>query len=153
MRLRRQSIAAAIHLYRFPRGTMQKWTKVKLECLRIILRLKLDAARSALLRDFITAYLTLADEENARYNQQLAALEPNEKRQLVELLDEWTSTGMRQQSIRTAIRLLEHRFGTLPTNTQEVLLKLPRETLEELAIAVLDFRDFQDAQSWLSSHR
>jgi hypothetical protein len=123
--------------------------KVKLECLRMILTLKLDPARSALIGDFMTAYLTLTGRETAVYNHDVDSLKPKEKRQIVTLTNEWALGGMRQQSIRTAILLLEHRFGAISDATRDQIERLPLKELEELAVAVLDFKKLADVDRWL----
>ena len=68
-------------------------------------------------------------------------------------LNEWTLNGMRQQSIRMILRQLEHRFGTVPQNLRDAVENLPLPALEELAIAVLDFGEFEDAELWIRQHK
>jgi hypothetical protein len=133
--------------------TLQDRPRVKLECLRMILTLKLDIARSSLIRDFMTSYLALTDVEERVYNEQVSALEPNEKRQIVEIIDEWTLTGMRRQAMKSIFAQLEHRFGPVSFQMRETIEVMPIDVLDQLSIAVLDFAERADAEAWISEHR
>ena len=57
--------------------------------------------------------------------------------------------GRRRQAGALALRQLERRCGSIdaPTSARIEALSLPQ--LEELALALLDFRDAQDLQTWL----
>jgi predicted transposase YdaD len=57
--------------------------------------------------------------------------------------------GRRRQAGALALRQLERRCGSIdaPTSARIVALSLPQ--LEELALALLDFRGAQDLQTWL----
>jgi hypothetical protein len=121
--------------------------RVKLECLRMILTLKLDVARSALLRDFMASYLRLTPAEERVYNEQLDALKPDEKRRIVEIVDEWTLKGMR----KTIYTQLEHRFGVVAPRMRQRIERMPAEMLDALTIAVLDFNSMEEAQEWVAN--
>jgi len=127
--------------------------RVTLECLRMIVTLRLDPARSALIREFMGAYLALTAEENAVYNREAEALQPSEKRQIVEVLDQWTLLGMHRKAIQVALRLLEHRFGPLSPKLRSAVEQLSDESLDELAPAVMDFATLADAEAWIAQRR
>jgi predicted transposase YdaD len=57
--------------------------------------------------------------------------------------------GRRREASALASRLLERRCGSIdaPTSARIEALSLPR--LEELALALLDFRSAEDLQTWL----
>ena len=123
--------------------------RLMLECLRMIVTLKLDLARSALIKDFMMSYLRLTREEEVVYNRKLAALEPTEKRPIVELMDIFTA-----RRFRNGIALaLEHKFGALPPATRAGIEKLPAEFLENMLVALLDFTQLSDADAWMSQHQ
>ncbi len=64
-------------------------------------------------------------------------------------LEEGLEEGRRRQASALALRQLERRCGSLevPTSSRIEALSLPQ--LEELALALLDFRGAQDLQTWL----
>ena len=61
----------------------------------------------------------------------------------------WTEMRLR----KNIALMLEHRFGALSPQTREGLETLPAEFLEELLIAVLDFKDVSEADAWIAQHR
>jgi hypothetical protein len=126
--------------------------KVKVEFLRMLATLRLDGARSSLLREFMTRYLRLTSDENARYNSEYERLDPAEKRSIVEVIDEWDAAGMRKGIAKTAVRQLTHKFGPLPTALLTRINALPEDDLDELAVAVLDLGDLQKVEDWLARH-
>ena len=126
--------------------------RVKLECLRMILTLKLDIARSSLIRDFMTSYLALTAAEDKVYNEQVGLLEPNEKRRIVEIIDEWTLTGMRRQATKSIFAIIEHRFGPIVPKLRQSIEQMPIDLLDQLTIAVLDFNSMDEAQNWVRQH-
>lgn len=126
--------------------------KVKLEFLRMLATLRLDKARSALLREFMTRYLRLTSEENTRYNSEYERLDPAEKRSIVEVIDEWDAAGMRKGIAKTAVRQLTHKFGPLPAALLARINALREEDLDDLAVAVLDLADLQKVEDWLARH-
>jgi predicted transposase YdaD len=64
-------------------------------------------------------------------------------------LEEGLEVGRRREASALALRQLEHRCGSLevPTSSRIEALSLPQ--LEELALALLDFRGVGDLQTWL----
>ncbi|WP_310488894.1 DUF4351 domain-containing protein, partial [Chamaesiphon sp. VAR_69_metabat_338] len=44
------------------------------------------------------------------------------------------------------------RFGTLSTEVNEVIAKLPLDKLEDLGEALLDFQELADLTSWLATN-
>jgi predicted transposase YdaD len=68
---------------------------------------------------------------------------------LAEGREEGREEGRRREASTLALRQLEHRCGSLdaPTSARIEALSLPQ--LEELALALLDFRGAMDLQTWL----
>ena len=67
--------------------------KVKLQCLRLLLTLKLDPAKSELIFLFVDRYLRLSMEEQRQYNQAMAKLPEMQKEQAMELVSSWRLEG------------------------------------------------------------
>ena len=75
------------------------------------------------------------------------------KRQIVEVLDEWTLLGMHRKAIQIALRLLEHRFGKLTPELRHTVEQLSDDSLDELAPAAIDFTTLAEAESWIAQRR
>ena len=63
---------------------------------------------------------------------------------------EWRKARRREASA-LALRLLERRCGCLIAATTARIEALSRALLEELALALLDFRSVEELQAWLEA--
>lgn len=128
--------------------------RVKLEFLRMVATLRLDLARSELLRTFMTRYLELTAQEEMRYNSEYERLDPAEKESIVEVIDEWDAAGiakgLRQGRAQGAVLQLTHKFGPLSKPLTSRIDALPQGVLDRLLIAILDFKDIHDVENWLA---
>jgi predicted transposase YdaD len=64
-------------------------------------------------------------------------------------LEEGLEEGRRREACTLALRLLERRCGTLSAATTSGIEVLSRAQLENLTLALLDFRSVEDLQIWL----
>ena len=64
-------------------------------------------------------------------------------------LAEGLEEGRRHEDCTLALRLLEHRNGSLSAATTSRIEALSRAQLESLTLALLDFRSADDLQTWL----
>ena len=128
--------------------------QVKKECLRMIVRLKLDPARTHLLSGFVDSYLRLREAEQERFNKETQKLPPREREGVMELTTSWKEEGIQiglQQGATNLVLLqLRKRFTKLAKKTEAQIQKLPTEKLQDLGIALFDFKDKKDLEKWLS---
>ena len=64
-------------------------------------------------------------------------------------LEEGLEEGRRREASALALRQLERRCGTIDASTSSRIEALSLPQLEELALALLDFRGAKDLQTWL----
>ena len=64
-------------------------------------------------------------------------------------LEEGLEEGRRREASALALRLLERRCGSLSAATTSRIETLSRAQLENLTLALLDFRSGEDLQNWL----
>lgn len=67
---------------------------VKLECLRMLTRFRMDQRKSRLISKFVDAYLSLDAVEEAVLERRLEELMPKEKRQVREFMTSWERKGL-----------------------------------------------------------
>jgi hypothetical protein len=60
--------------------------------------------------------------------------------------------GRRAEAAALALRQLRHRVGELSDDQQVAVRALPIDTLEALAVALLDFNNPDDLAHWLTAH-
>ena len=82
--------------------------RVKVECLRLMVTLKLDRARMRLIAAFVDTYLNLSEAEDRRFSRSLAEarLRPEQRREVVEIVTSWERKGIEKgrQAARKAGR-------------------------------------------------
>jgi predicted transposase YdaD len=155
--LRRPNPVAAALMARMGMSQEER-PRVKLECLRLLTTLRLDAARLKLISGFIDTYLRLNREETLRFEREAdTVLTTNEKATMLELTTSWKEEGLQEglqqgrleESLRLTLRLLQRRFGPLPAEIEARLRALSLEQAESLAEALLDFTSLTDLTTWL----
>jgi hypothetical protein len=91
---------------------------VKVECLRLLVNLQLDPARSFLISSFIDTYLRLNSREEEVFQTEIAKIQTaTEQEQIMELTTSWMERGLEQgleQERRSSISsLMELRYGSI----------------------------------------
>ena len=120
--------------------------RVKLECLRLLVTLKLDKARQALIREFMDSYLRLSAEEMRVYDREVETIDPPEREAVMQIVNEWETRG----KANLVLRLLRRKFGEVPQSLQDRVGDLPVDALEGLAEALFDFTAIADAENWIT---
>lgn len=103
--------------------------RVKLECLRLLLTLKLNKARMKLISGFIDNYLDLNREESKEFEAEVRELAVKEKEHVMEIMTSWKKEGLRQglaqgrvEAVRGAVvDILEARFNRVPAAVKRAL--------------------------------
>ncbi len=141
-----------------------KEPKVKLECLRLLVTLKLDPARMQMIVGFVDTYLELNAQEQRQFAKALAVEPPKEKKKVMQIAGNWMKEGWekgllegrqegrREEALRFTLRLLHRRVENLPLAVQKRVEKLPLEKLEALGEALLDFESLADLRAWLKAN-
>jgi hypothetical protein len=97
--------------------------RVKAECLRLMLTLKLDPARMRLIAGFVDTYLNLNESEEGLFQRALerANLKPEQKEEVMEIVTSWERRGIEKGFQKGILQGIEKgRIETL----REVLLDL-----------------------------
>ncbi len=84
--------------------------KVKAECLRLMVTLKLDPARSRLISKFVDTYLQLDGKEKQTFQAEIAKLDLNQKEKIMETLTSWEREGMEKERQSIALNMLRKRL-------------------------------------------
>ncbi len=126
--------------------------KVKLECLRLLSRLKLDPARSKLIGGFIDSYLNLTAQEMKQYEREFVKLAAEEKESTMALVSSWEQKGIMLGKEELIARLIRRRFGVVSQSIAERLDQLTSAQLDDLGEALFDFADITDLEQWLARH-
>src|SRR5207302_9238735 len=115
--------------------------QVKAECLRLLISLDLDPARTELISTFVSTYLRLNAAESRRFEQRVAEFVPPQKEQALRFLNEWHLKGIEigkvegkvegrvEEAQRIARLQLPRRVGNVSEHQET---RIRRLTLEQL---------------------
>lgn len=164
--LEKENKAAAALMAKMQFAETEK-VRVKLECLRAILRLQANPAERSLISKFVDTYIPLDGEEKGRFKEELSQLSKKEQEGVMEFETSWQKEGfemglkegiqqgmqqgLEQGRIGLVLGQLSHRLGELSQDAVEKVRKLNARDLDCLARALLDFSDMADFQSWFSA--
>jgi hypothetical protein len=131
--------------------------KVKAECLRLLVTLKLDPAKTRLISKFIDTYLRLNTQEEQTFQAELDKIGVAQKESIMQVTTSWEEKGIEkgietgiERERRSLVRLqLEQKVGQLPAALTDRLSSLPLDRLSALAIALLNFNSIDDLNQWL----
>ena len=147
--------------------------RVKLQCLRLLLTLKLDPAKSDLIFLFMETYLRLNTTDEQWYQREVNALSTAEKEQTMELmssvgreawrkgLEEGRQAGLqaglqegRQEGLQAGVmtvvsRILQRKFGSVPPALQQRVQTLSAANAEALAEELVGNITLADVEAWL----
>jgi hypothetical protein len=128
--------------------------QVKAECLRLLVTLQLDPAKMQLISGFVDTYLNLNSQEESLFQSRLSTMELQEQEQIMQLTTSWEQKGIvkgRQEGqSNTILRLLNRKFGSLPSAIATQIESLELDQLDSLTEDLLDFNSLDDLQIWLS---
>lgn len=133
----------------------QDRVRVKLMCLHLLFGLPLATDDRNLIGTFISTYLRLEPAEEARVQHELAALRPDERTNVMQLMTEWEikgrQEGRQEMAAELTLRQLTRKLGDLDATTRDRIAALPTERLTALSEALLDFASPADLHAWLDT--
>lgn len=123
--------------------------KVKLECLRMLVTLKLNPAKIELISGFIDTYLRLNATEEQELETELKQANLVEEEQIMEIVTSWMEKGIEQGEQKIIKRQLKRRFNHIDPTLESRINGLSSEQIENLADAIFDFQSLEDLIKWL----
>jgi hypothetical protein len=84
--------------------------KVKAQCLRLLVTLKLDPARSRLIAQFVDDYLRLDAGEEQTFQVELDKLELTEKEAIMQATTSWEERDMEKATQAIALNMLKENI-------------------------------------------
>ncbi len=111
-----------------------------------------------MLSGFVDSYLYLNPMEVIEFEQEVAKIKVgNEKEQVMQIVTSWMEQGIEQgeqkATLKSVLRVLNRRVGSLGTDVQERLEALSVSQLEDLLDAALDFQGMDELIAWLDSNK
>ena len=132
--------------------------KVKAECLRLLVTLKLNPAKMQLISGFIDSYLRLNQIEEEKFKTELGSLIPEEQEEVMQIVTSWMERGIEQgieQGIEREknliIRQVNRKLGKIDAKLEAQIRNLNVEIIELLGESIFDLSTVEDLQNWLNN--
>ena len=140
--------------------------KVKAECLRLLVTLKLNPAKMQLISGFIDTYLRLNKIEEEKFQAEIGTLIKEEKEEVMQIVTSWMEEGIEkgiekgiERGIERGIdreknlilRQINRKFGQIDLELATEIRSLNIEIIEALAEAIFDLDDVEDLENWLDN--
>lgn len=132
---------------------------VKLECIKLLLALKLDTLKSSIVLQFIDNYLRLDRTEETVFNSEIAKIEPEQRAKIMTITTSWEEKGLEQgleqgrrlELIESTLEVIEHQIAE--TNSfQEQIKQLTNIQLKALRKAAWNMKTIEDLRTWLQQN-
>jgi hypothetical protein len=132
--------------------------RVKFECLRLLLTLRLEIGKQRLISSFFETYLPLTPPQRQQFQALIATLKPELQESAMVLTTSWKEEGRaeglaqgRQEAMNIFLRFLTQKISGISPDTLEQVRLLNVAQLEELAVALLDFSTPEDLAAYLAN--
>jgi hypothetical protein len=132
--------------------------KVKAECLRLLITLRLDPARMQLISGFIDTYLNLNPVEERQFQEEISTFSQPVQEGVMQITTSWMRQGIElgiEQGIEREktliLRQLKRKLGEINPSLETKIMELSIDDVEALAEALFDFSTVKDLISWLNT--
>ncbi|NCS07808.1 MAG: DUF4351 domain-containing protein [Microcystis aeruginosa G13-07] len=129
--------------------------KVKAECLRLLITLRLDAARMQLISGFIDTYLPV---EEIQFQEEISTFSQPVQEGVMQITTSWMRQGIEQGIERGIerektfiIRQLKRKLGEINLALETKIMQLSIDDVEALGEALFDFSTVEDLINWLNT--
>jgi predicted transposase/invertase (TIGR01784 family) len=129
--------------------------KVKAQCLRLLVTLKLNPAKTQLISGFIDTYLNLTTAETQTFQTELGTF-GEQQEEVMQIVTSWMKEGLQQGIEREkglVVRMLKRKLDELDAELEAQVRSLEIEQIEALGEALLDFTRVDDLRLWLSDRQ
>lgn len=128
--------------------------KVKAECLRLLVTLKLNPAKMQLISGFIDTYLRLSKTEEEKFKSEIGTLIKEEKEEVMQIVTSWMEEGIErgiEREKNLILRQINKKFGEIDGELETEIRGLNIEVMEALGEAIFDLNTVDDLRNWLNN--
>ncbi len=127
--------------------------RIKIECLRLFVTLKLDRKKTRIITEFMDNYLKLTAEDAMKLRREIETTMPvKEQIQYKEYVDPFVILGRYEAGLEIATRLLTKKFGQLDESIRKRLEALASYQLSDLLVDLMDFQNAEEITQWLDAN-
>ena len=133
----------------------QDRAKVKAECLRLLVTLKLDPARMQLISGFVDTYLKLNSSEESIFQQEISTFNQPIQEDVMQITTSWMEKGIEQGIEREKaliLRQVKRKLGNINSSLENQIIDLNIDNMESLGESLFDFSTVDDLVNWLNTN-
>jgi hypothetical protein len=128
--------------------------KVKAECLRLLITLKLNPAKMQLISGFIDTYLNLNPVEEIQFQEEISTFSQPVQEGVMQITTSWMRQGIEQGIEREKtliLRQIKRKLGEINPSLETKIMQLSIDDVEVLGEALFDFSTVEDLINWLNT--
>jgi hypothetical protein len=128
--------------------------KVKAECLRLLITLRLNPAKMQLISGFIDTYLNLNPVEEIQFQEEISTFSQPVQEGVMQITTSWMRQGIEQGIEREKtliLRQLKRKLGEINLSLETKIMQLSIDDVEVLGEALFDFSTVEDLINWLNT--
>jgi hypothetical protein len=128
--------------------------KVKAECLRLLITLKLNPVKMQLISGFIDTYLNLNPVEEIQFQEEISTFSQPVQEGIMQITTSWMRQGIEQGIEREKtliLRQLKRKLGEINPSLETKIMQLSIDDVEVLGEALFDFSTVEDLINWLNT--
>jgi hypothetical protein len=132
--------------------------KVKAECLRLLITLRLNPAKMQLISGFIDTYLNLNPVEEIQFQEEISTFSQPVQEGVMQITTSWMRQGIElgiEQGIEREktliLRQLKRKLGEINPLLETQIMELSIDDVEVLGEALFDFSTVEDLINWLNT--
>ncbi len=142
--------------------------RVKAECLRMFLTMRLDEEKAGLILEFMETYLALTAAEEKTFERELATIAPELEEKAMEFMTSWEKRGWKrgkkegvkegrqegqqEKAQEIVLKQIQLKLGMLSAPLRVRLQTLSVKQLDQLSIDLFSFSAATDLTAWLERH-
>ena len=128
--------------------------KVKAECLRLLITLRLNPAKMQLISGFIDTYLNLNPVEEIQFQEEISTFSQPVQEGVMQITTSWMRQGIEQGIEREKtliLRQIKRKLGEINPSLETKIMELSIDDVEALGEALFDFSTVEDLINWLNT--
>ncbi|MFO0150385.1 MAG: DUF4351 domain-containing protein, partial [Microcystis sp.] len=128
--------------------------KVKEECLRLLITLRLNPAKMQLISGFIDTYLNLNPVEERQFQEEISTFSQPVQEGVMQITTSWMRQGIEQGIEREKtliLRQIKRKLGEINPALESKIMELSIDDVEVLGEALFDFSTVEDLINWLNT--
>ena len=124
------------------------------ECLRLLITLRLNPAKMPLISGFIDTYLNLNPVEERQFQEEISTFSQPVQEGVMQITTSWMRQGIElgiEREKTLILRQIKRKLGEINPSLETKIMELSIDDVEVLGEALFDFSTVEDLINWLNT--